>query len=422
MKKIFSVFLASLLFVAAFLTPSAGAATVKEDYVALGDSIAAGQTPYKTIGTGYTDMIADELDNQEALASFTKSYATPGETSTGLLTKLQRSDVQAAVKNAELVTISSGANDLLAFVNTGSNDPLKALEVVNKVNQNLTASIQKIKSLNKNADIYLFGYYFPYSSMEEGTKKENLTIAFNYFNSELESTAKAQGVTFIDVSSSFKAEYLPNANDVHPNEAGYKVFADQFFKVWKNSTIPDPEQGKDPFTDISKLGSQARIAIMKLAEAGIINGNIDGTFAPKSNITRAETAIILSRALGKTGTAPNPGFSDVSSKMKSYAAIAKLTEAGVFAKAPKFNPDKPLTRAQMARVLTQSLNLQAGASSIFNDVPAKHWANEEINAVYSHGIMSGGANAMFYPENNITREQFAITMYNVWSHSFIGTP
>ncbi len=420
-----SIFLASFLFIAAMMAPSAEAAIVKVDYVALGDSIAAGQTPNKTIGTGYADMIAAELDKQAALASFTKSYATPGETSAGLLTKLQRSDVQAAVKNAELVTISSGANDLLAFANSGSTDPLKALEVINKVDQNLTASIQKIKLLNKNADIYLFGYYFPFPNMEAGTKKDNLMMAFNYFNSQLKSTAKAQSVTFVDVSTSFKAEYLPNVNDIHPNEAGYKVFADQFFKVWDGiATTPDPDPVTpvDPFSDIDKLGSQARIAIIKLAEAGIINGNIDGTFAPKSNITRAETAIILSRALGKTGTAPNPGFSDVSSKMKSYAAIAKLTEAGVFAKAPKFNPDKPLTRAQMARVLTQSLNLQAGASSIFNDVPAKHWANEEINAVYSHGIMSGGANAMFYPENNITREQFAITMYNVWSHSFIGTP
>ncbi|MET1029347.1 S-layer homology domain-containing protein, partial [Domibacillus tundrae] len=162
--------------------------------------------------------------------------------------------------------------------------------------------------------------------------------------------------------------------------------------------------------------------IMKLAEAGIVTGNTDGTFAPKSNITRAETAIILARALGYGKTTAKPGFSDVSSNMKSYDAIAALTEAGIFAKASKFNPDKPLTRAQMARVLTQALGLEASVSASFSDVPATHWAKDEIDAVFTNGIMTGGTNARFLPENNITREQFAMTVYNVWSHSLIGTP
>lgn len=426
MKKIFSVFLASLLFVAAFLTPSAGAAAVKEDYVALGDSIAAGQTPYKEIGRGYADMIEAELSKQEALASFTKSFATPGETSAGLLAKLQQSDVQAAVQIAELVTISSGANDLLAFANSGSTDPSKGFEVINQVGQNLTASIQKIKSLNPKADIYLFGYYFPFPNMEAGAKKENLITAFDIFNNQLKSTAKAQRVTFVDVSASFKPEYLPNKADVHPNEDGYKVFADQFFKVWDGITTtpdpgpitpdPDPVTPVDPFSDISKLGSQARIAIMKLAEAGVINGKADGTFAPQSNITRAETAIILGRALGETGTAPNPGFSDVSTGMKSYTAIAQLTEKGVFAKAPKFNPDKPLTRAQMARVLVQAYDFKTAAALEFSfkDVPANHWAQEEIHTIVANFVMKGGTGNMFYPENSITRAEFAMSVYNIW--------
>jgi lysophospholipase L1-like esterase len=446
LKKIFSVFLASLLFVAAFITPSAGAATVKLDYVALGDSIAAGQTPNKTIGTSYTDMIAAELGKQAALASFTKDFATSGETSAGFLIKLQRSDVQEAVKNAELVTISSGANDLLAFAKTGSTDPLKGLEVVSKVDQNLTASIQKVKSLNPKADIYLFGYYFPFPNMEAGKEKDNLTMAFNIFNSQLKSTAKAQSVTFVEVSSSFKAAYLPNVNDIHPNEAGYRVLADQFFKVWDGITTtpdpvtpdpvtpgpdpvtphpgtPDPDSvtpvpgtPADPFSDMDKLGSKARIAIMKLSEAGVINGKADGTFAPQSKITRAETAIILARALNVNTTAKNPGFSDVSSGMKSYTAIAQLTEKGVFAKALKFNPDKPLTRAQMARVLVQAYDFKTVAAFevSFKDVPANHWAQEEIHNIVGNFVMQGGTGNMFYPENSITRAEFAMSIYNIW--------
>lgn len=417
MKRTLSMLLTAVLFLGAFIAPSANAAVVKVDYVALGDSIAAGQTPNKTIGTGYTDMIAAALQSQGALSSFTKEFAVSGETSTQFLAKLQQEGVQAKVKNAELITISTGANDILNLVKSGNMNLENAQKMLAQVKANLEGGIKKIKELNPNAKIYVFGYYFPYPHMEAGELKSNYQLAFSIFNSELKATATGNGAHFVEINTHFKAEYLPNPADVHPSEAGYKLFADQFFKVWQNSTTPE----KDRFTDIGKLGSQGRTAIIKLSEAGIISGNTDGTFAPKNNITRAETAIIMARALNKTGTPKNPGFSDVSPNMKSYAAIARLKEAGIFATASKFNPDKPLTRAQLARVLTQALSVAATSSANFKDVPANHWAKVEIDVMYANGIMSGGTNNMFYPEKNITREQFAMTVYNVWSKSLLGS-
>lgn len=408
MKKLLFLFLSFMMSFTAFTAPSAGAATVKVDYVALGDSIAAGQTPYGSkTGTSYTDMIAAKLESQGVLSTFTKKFALSGETSTEFLAKLKVAEVQSAIKTAELVTISTGANDLLQFARSGSKDEAKAFELLTTIDQNLSAGIQTIKSLNPKADIYVFGYYFPFPAMADGTQKAYLQEAFNYFNIQLKATASSRGAKFVEVASKFSADYLPNAADVHPNEAGYKVFADQFFTVWKAAP------SADPFTDIGTSGSQARLAIIKLSEAGIISGKADGTFAPKSNITRAETAIIMARALRKTNTPKNPGFSDVSPRMKSYTAIAQLKEAGIFATAPKFNPDKPLTRAQMARVLTQALDIHASTNANFTDVPPNHWAKIEIDAVYSSKIMTGGTNSMFYPEKNITREQFAMTVYNV---------
>ncbi|MCP3761288.1 S-layer homology domain-containing protein [Domibacillus sp. A3M-37] len=417
MKKYISMLLAAVLLLSAFIIPSASAAVQKVDYVAFGDSIASGQTPYGVkVGTSYTDLIAKKLEADGYLSDFTKEFALSGESSMQFLAKLDQPNVQAAIKEAELVTISTGANDLIQFALSGSTDYSAGLEVVNQVERNLTSGLQKIKSINPQADIYVVGYYFPFLNHEESERKAGLMSAFDYFNKKLIATASAQGVTFVEVSSEFNASYLPNQEDIHPNIEGYQVIADQFFKVWQNSPVADP------FSDISSTGSQARLAIMKLAEAGIVTGNTDGTFAPKSNITRAETAIILARALGYGKTTGKPGFSDVSFNMKSYDAIAALTEAGIFAKASKFNPDKPLTRAQMARVLTQALGLEASVSASFSDVPATHWAKDEIDAVFTNGIMTGGTNARFLPENNITREQFAMTVYNVWSHSLIGTP
>lgn len=412
MKRRISLLLAAVLFVS--VTP-ANAADQKVDYVAFGDSIASGQTPYGVkVGTSYTDLIADQLETENYLSSFSKEFALSGETSTQFLARLTQPKVQATVKEAELVTISTGANDLIQLALTGSTEPMQVLEVLAKIDRNITEGIKQLKLLNPSVDIYVTGYYFPFPSMEEGTQKDKLKTAFSLFNDQLKSTAARQSVSFVDVAAKFNSSYLPNPNDIHPNVAGYQLIADQFFAVWKG-VVPVVDQ--DPFSDIGTTGSQARLAIMKLAEAGILNGNPNGTFTPKSNITRAETAIILAQALEYGKTTAQPGFSDVSTNMKAYDAIAALTEAGVFAKAPKFNPDKLLTRAQMARVLTQSLKLEASNAVPFSDVPATHWAKDEIEAVVSNGIMNGGSNSRFLPENNMTREQFAMTVYNVWSQT-----
>ncbi|WP_050179769.1 S-layer homology domain-containing protein [Domibacillus robiginosus] len=413
MKKYISALSAGVLSMGIFLVTAANAAAEKIDYVAFGDSIAAGQTPYNVrVGTSYTDFIAAELNEEGMLSSFTKEFAVSGETSAQFLAKLSLPNVKEAVEKAELITISTGANDLLKLALAGNTDPIKLLEAVAQVDRNVTAGIEQIKALNPAVDVYVTGYYFPFPHMEEGKQKDNLKDLFTLFNTQLKTTAEKQGAVFVDASHKFGVDYLPNPSDIHPNTAGYQLIADQFFAVWKG--VSD-SPAKDPFSDISTTGSKARLAIMKLAENGIISGNADGTFAPKNDITRAEAAIILARILGQTEAAPNPGFSDVSPQMKSYSAIAQLTKAGVFAKAPKFKPNEPLTRAQLARILTQALNLKADTAAAFTDVPAAHWAKNEIDAVYAKGLMTGGTNAKFLPEASITREQFAMTLFNVWS-------
>ena len=54
----------------------------KIDYLALGDSLAAGQTPYKEFGKGYADYLAQQLNKVGVLASFNKQFAQSGYTST----------------------------------------------------------------------------------------------------------------------------------------------------------------------------------------------------------------------------------------------------------------------------------------------------------------------------------------------------
>lgn len=248
MKQRLSFLLAVIFTICSVLTPTAQAKDVQIDYVALGDSLAAGQTPYgNKVGTGYTDMISEELDKGQVLGSFTKDYATSGETSVELLDKLKRDDVQQVLKEAELVTISSGANDFFRFIKTGGSlaSPA-AMELLTTVGANVGSAIDNVKSASPEADIYVFGYYAPLVFLQDETTKAQFLYAFQIFNNNLKKIAEAKGIHFVEVASAFDVNstaYLPNPTDVHPNEAGYQVIANQFFSYYTipvNGTFPDP--------------------------------------------------------------------------------------------------------------------------------------------------------------------------------------
>lgn len=77
-----------------------------------------------------------------------------------------------------------------------------------------------------------------------------------------------------------------------------------------------------------------------------------------------------------------------------------------------FNPNKAVTRAEMATIICNMLG-EAGnsvnAGGIFTDVSASHWASGYIAKAVSLGIISGYGNRKFGPNDKVTYEQ-AVTM------------
>jgi len=79
-----------------------------------------------------------------------------------------------------------------------------------------------------------------------------------------------------------------------------------------------------------------------------------------------------------------------------------------------FHPEDPLTRAEMAKLLTVSLGreedaeLLAGYDSRFVDVPDNHWAKGYIEALAETGLTVGYDRGRFGPEDPVTRAQMAV--------------
>ncbi|GIP34479.1 leucine-rich repeat domain-containing protein [Paenibacillus sp. J2TS4] len=88
--------------------------------------------------------------------------------------------------------------------------------------------------------------------------------------------------------------------------------------------------------------------------------------------------------------------------------IIQLVHQGIIKGYPDqtFRPDHKITRAEFVSILVPALGLELTDGKIFTDT-ANHWAQKEIAAAYSQGIVGGYSEAEFGPDDAITREQIA---------------
>lgn len=415
----------SVVFVFALLVglmaPSASASSVEPiRYLALGDSLAAGMTPDKGISSGYADLTAEYLKGQGSLASFSKDFAIPGYTTQNVLADLTvKADVREAVKQANLITISAGANDLLKIVKTDPEknililDPATAKSTLQSLAKNYMIILQTIKELNPNATVYVMGYYYPFPYLSDEQKPQLIELT-KTLNQSIQ-LATAKGATFVPVYDKFgddTKKYLPNPEDIHPNQEGYKLMSD--------ALIETMAKAKPMANDLPK-GHWAEKELNLLLASKILQVDEKGNIYPEQAITRAEVAGILYNSIPMTKSIPaNPRYKDVPETHPAYMAIAKLTEAGVFTKSEYFNPNAPLTRAQLAKVIATAFQLKGdGTVPAYKDITASYWGTPYIKAVTKNKIMQGYQNGTFGVNDSTTRAQFAVVLARVQANAAI---
>lgn len=114
--------------------------------------------------------------------------------------------------------------------------------------------------------------------------------------------------------------------------------------------------------------------------------------------SRGEVALRLASELNLDTSDKNSPFTDVKSDSKYAGAVTALNKLQIFTGdgSGKFNPNSPITRAQMAKVLVLSFDLKMkGSAKTFKDVPKSHWAYEYIQILASNGITIGRPDGTF---------------------------
>lgn len=81
-----------------------------------------------------------------------------------------------------------------------------------------------------------------------------------------------------------------------------------------------------------------------------------------------------------------------------------------------FRANSNITRAEMAAVIVRALKLEKPSNGelTFTDVESSHWAKEYIAVAAAHGIVNGMNNDSYAPNQSMTREQFAVMIVNAF--------
>ena len=169
-----------------------------------------------------------------------------------------------------------------------------------------------------------------------------------------------------------------------------------------------------PFKDVAKT-DWFYGDLQETYAAGVVKGSNDGGFHPYDQVTRAQFAAFLVRALDiKTGTSKTQVFTDVPSSFWGFAEVNAAAKAGLIkgdGDGTRFSPNATITRAQMAVMVCRAVRgptaagLDPPARRPFTDVPVNYWAAAEVAKVLDLDLMSGAADGHFRPEDTTKRAQ-----------------
>lgn len=160
------------------------------------------------------------------------------------------------------------------------------------------------------------------------------------------------------------------------------------------------------FKDID--GHWGKSAIERWAAYGVVEGKGDGIFDPDAKLTRAEMAQIYVNLLNLTKKADISKYIDVPADAWYTDAIAKCVAAGILTgtSSNTISPMDTVTREQMFVTLCRALEIESEVSTdaTFSDLnQVSGWAEGSINALLEAGYVGGTGNNQLKPREEINR-------------------
>ena len=219
------------------------------------------------------------------------------------------------------------------------------------------------------------------------------------------------------------AGWLAVNGKVYPAGEVVTFSIDQSLKAtWKDKEAAEVDVTQ-MFTDVTK--NWAYPGIQYCVTHQLMSGVGGNLFAPKMTTTRAQIVQILYNLEGEPKVSGTTPFTDLTQNWYKDAVLwAYQTGVVVGTSATTFEPDRPVTREQIAVILmeymTRVLKLERTWTpadlSVFPDAGSvSGWAKDALADAVALGLISGASNGgqtYLEPQGSATREQVATILMN----------
>ncbi|MFC4386445.1 GDSL-type esterase/lipase family protein [Gracilibacillus marinus] len=210
---------------------------------AIGDSLTQGVGD-ETENGGYVGILEEqfrEADVQVTIDNFGKR----GNRTDQLLKRLEKEEIVESIEESQIVLITIGANDIMKIVKDNFMDLTEEpfIQEQEPYNDRLTQIIERIQSINNEADIYLLGFYNPFEKYFSDI--EALNSILTRWNNESRVVANEfDNVTYIpmeDIYQNRSGNFFAEDN-FHPNYNGYELMANRVWSYLQSSMNIDNSQ------------------------------------------------------------------------------------------------------------------------------------------------------------------------------------
>ncbi|WP_370222839.1 S8 family serine peptidase [Cytobacillus sp.] len=201
-------------------------------------------------------------------------------------------------------------------------------------------------------------------------------------------------VTDYGLKGSIKYTVIPLQNGEEVREKGINILV----------TLSSPA-----FNDISNTKWYSR-HMMYLNTHSILLGYDNGEIRPDQHVKRSEAVAMLGRALGLDKKQRSTRFSDVGSSNHASGYIESAAEKGIISgfKDGTFRPDEPVTRAEMAILISKAYSLPDTQSVAFSDVNKNVTGYQSIYNLAASGITEGFKDGTFRPFEKMLRSTYSV--------------
>lgn len=178
-----------------------------------------------------------------------------------------------------------------------------------------------------------------------------------------------------------------------------------------------PEAPSCVYVHLTDLqGHWAKEQISEAIQQCLANGYPDHTFQPDQSISREEFTVMLVRALQLEGNADKLTFAD-NNTIGDWAqpAISLAVKAGIVNgyEYGSFRPGAEISRAEMAAMIVRALNMEVQVNrttSFVDDADIPALAKGYVAAAVRKGIIRGRDSNQFAPNENASRAEAVVML------------